>query len=178
MHNWLPEIRLARIIVEVVAQLDLTSLTTRYSRRGSRAYHPAVMLSLLDYGYATGVFSGRNIERATYDSLAFRFIAAQLHSDYDTLANFRKTFLVELEDLFYQVLALAQAIKLVRLGKIAMDGTKIEASASKHKALSHGHITKLEAQLREEVQALFGEAAQVDEKKDDEGVDLPAEMAR
>ena len=178
MHEWLPENHLACFIVEVVDQLDLTALTTRYSGRGSQAYHPAVMLSLLVYGYATGVFSSRKIERATYDSVAFRFIAAELHPDHDTLANFRKTFLVELEDLFVQVLTLAQAMKLVRLGKIALDGTKIKANASKHKALSHGHIAKLEAQLRGEVQALLLKAAEVDEKEEDDGVDLPGEMAR
>lgn len=178
VEDWLPENHLARFIVEVVDQLDLSSLTTRYSGRGSQAYHPSVMLSLLVYGYATGVFSSRKIEQATYDSVAFRFIAAELHPDHDTLANFRKTFLVELEDLFVQVLSLAKAMKLVRLGKISLDGTKIKANASKHKALSHGHIEKLEAQLREEVQTLLQKAAEVDGKNEDDGVDLPGEMAR
>ena len=124
MNDWLPEDHLARFIVEVVEQLDLSKLIRRYSGCGSSAYHPALMLALLVYGYATGVFSSRKIERATYDSVAFRFIAAEQHPDHDTLANFRKTFLVELEDLFVQVLSLAQAMKLVRLGTIALDGTK------------------------------------------------------
>ena len=174
----MPENHLARFIVEVVDQLDLSSLTKRYSGRGSQAYHPSVMLSLLVYGYATGVFSSRKIERATYDSVAFRFIAAELHPDHDTLANFRKTFLVELEDLFIQVLSLAKAMKLVRLGKISLDATKNRANASKHKSLSHGHIEKLEAQLREEVQTLLQKASEVDGKEEDDGVDLPGEMAR
>ncbi len=163
VDEWLPEDHLARNIVEVIDQLDLSKLTGRYSRSGSEAYHPALLLALLVYGYATGTFSSRKIERATYDSVAFRFIAANLHPDHDTLANFRKTFLVELEDLFVQVLSYAQTMKLVKLGTISLDGTKLKANASKHKALSRGDIEKLEAQLREEVQALLAQAAQIDQ---------------
>jgi transposase len=178
VDEWLPEDHLARYIVEVIDQLDLSKLTNRYSRSGSEAYHPALLLALLVYGYATGTFSSRKIERATHDSVAFRFIAANLHPDHDTLANFRKTFLVELEDLFVQVLAYAQTMKLVKLGKISLDGTKIKANASKHKALSHGHIEKLEAQLREEVQALLAKAAETDQQETNDEHDLPAEIAR
>jgi len=178
VDEWLPEGHLARFIVEVIDQLDLCKLTRRYSGSGSAAYHPAIMLALLVYGYASGTFSSRKIERATYDSVAFRFIAANHHPDHDTLAHFRKTFLVELEDLFVQVLSLAQAMKLVKLGQISLDGTKIKANASKHKALSHGHIEKREAQLREEVQALLKKAADVDQEELADGIDLPAEIAR
>jgi len=178
VDEWLPEGHLARFIVEVIDQLDLSKLTRRYSGSGSAAYHPAIMLALLVYGYASGTFSSRKIERATYDSVAFRFIAANHHPDHDTLAHFRKTFLVELEDLFVQVLSLAQAMKLVKLGQISLDGTKIKANASKHKALSHGHIEKREAQLREEVQALLKKAADVDQEELADGIDLPAEIAR
>lgn len=178
VDEWLPEGHLARFVVEVIDQLDLSKLTRRYSGSGSAAYHPAMLLALLVYGYATGVFSSRKIERATYDSVAFRFIAANHHPDHDTLAHFRKTFLVELEDLFVQVLALAQAMKLVKLGQISLDGTKIKANASKHKALSYGYIEKLEAQLREEVQALLKKAADVDQEDLADGMALPAEVAR
>lgn len=178
VDEWLPEDHLARYIVEVIDQLDLSKLTSRYSGSGSEAYHPSLMLALLVYGYATGTFSSRKIERATYDSVAFRFIAANLHPDHDTLANFRKTFLVELEDLFVQVLAIAQAMKLVKLSQISLDGTKIKANASKHKALSHSHIEKLEAQLREEVQILLQKAAEIDQQETDNDHDLPAEIAR
>jgi transposase len=178
VDEWLPDNHLARFIVEVVDQLDLSRLIGRYSGRGSAAHHPSVLLALLVYGYATGVFSSRKIERATYDSVAFRFLSADTHPDHDTLANFRKTFLVELEDLFVQVLSLAQAMKLVKLGQISLDGTKIKANASKHKALSHGHIEKLEAQLREEVQALLQKAAEADRKDEQDGIDLPGELAR
>jgi hypothetical protein len=136
------------------------------------------MLALLVYGYATGIFSSRKIERATYDSVAFRYIAAEQHPDHDTLANFRKTFVVELEDLFVQVLTLAQAMKLVKVGQISLDGTKVKANASKHKALSHGHIEKLAEQLREEVQALLKRASEADQEELADGIDLPDEIAR
>lgn len=178
VDEWLPDNHLARFIVEVIEQLDLSRLVGRYRGRGSAAHHPSVLLALLVYGYATGVFSSRKIERATYDSVAFRFLSADTHPDHDTLANFRKTFLVELEDLFVQVLSLAQAMKLVKLGQISLDGTKIKANASKHKALSHGHIEKLEAQLREEVQALLQKAAETDRADEPDGIDLPDELAR
>jgi len=178
VDDWLPENHLARFIVEVIDQLDLSKLTRRYAGRGSAAYHPSVLLGLLVYGYATGMFSSRKIERATYDSVAFRYIAANTHPDHDTLAHFRKQFLVELEDLFVQVLSLAQSMKLVRLGQIALDGSKIKANASKHKALSHGHLEKIEAQLREEVQVLLARAETADREALPEGLDLPAEVAR
>lgn len=178
LDEWLPDNHLARFIIEVIDELDLTRLTSRYSGKGSEAYHPSMMLALLVYGYATGTFSSRKIERATYDSVAFRFLAADQHPDHDTIANFRKTFLVELEDLFVQVLIIAQTMKLFKLGCISLDGTKIKANASKHKALSHGHIEKLEAQLREEVQFLLNKAAQTDEQESEKDFDLPAEIAR
>ena len=178
IDEWLPENHLARFIIEVIDQLDLTRLTSHYSGKGSEAYHPAMMLALLVYGYATGTFSSRKIERATHDSVAFRFLAANQHPDHDTIANFRKTFLLELQELFVQVLAIAQEMKLFKLGSISLDGTKIKANASKHKALSHGHIEKLEAQLREEVQFLLNKAEQTDEQESEHDFDLPAEIAR
>jgi transposase len=178
VDDWLPENHLARFIVEVIDQLDLTALTRKYAGRGSAAHHPSVLLGLLVYGYATGVFSSRKIERASYDSVAFRYLAANTHPDHATLAHFRKTHLAELEDLFVQVLQLAQSMKLVKLGHIALDGTKVKANASKHKALSHGHIEKLEAQLRDEVHALLAKAETIDREAQADGVDLPAEIAR
>jgi len=139
IDEWLPQNHFARFIIEVIEQLDLTRLTNHYSGKGSEAYHPALMLAILVYGYATGTFSNRKIERATHDSVAFRFIAANQHPDHDTIANFRKTFLLELQELFVQVLAIAQAMKLFKLGNISLDGTKIKANASKHKAQSTKH---------------------------------------
>jgi transposase len=178
VDEWLPANHLARFILEVIEQLDLSRLTQGYARRGSKAHHPAVLLALLVYGYATGMFSSRKIERASYDSVAFRYLAANTHPDHDTLATFRKRFLPELEDLFVQVLSIAQTMKLLQLGQISLDGSKLKANASRHKALSQGHIDKLEAQLREEVQALLAQAEATDRDERPDGLDLPAELAR
>ena len=178
VDEWLPDGHLARFVVDVVEQLDLSTLTRRYMGRGSKAHHPAVLLSLLIYGYATGVVSSRKIERATYDSVAFRYLAANTHPDHDTLATFRRRFLPELEQLFVQVLLLAREMKLLKLGTIALDGTKLKANASKHKALSYGHAKKLEAQFRAEVKALAERAESADKEDAADGMDIPAEIAR
>jgi transposase len=178
MQDWLPEDHLARFVVEVVDQLDLSELTRQYAGRGSQAHHPAVLLSLLIYGYATGVFSSRKIERATYDSIAFRYLAANTHPDHDTIAAFRRRFLPQLEALFVQVLLLAREMKLLTLGRIALDGTKVKANASKHKALSYKHARKIEAQLQAEVSALTALAEAADQVPVVEGMEVPAEIAR
>ena len=178
VDEWLPDGHLARFVVDVVEQLDLSTLTRRYMGRGSKAHHPAVLLSLLIYGYATGVVSSRKIERATYDSVAFRYLAANTHPDHDTLATFRRRFLPELEQLFVQVLLLAREMKLLKLGTIALDGTKLKANASKHKALSYGHAKKLEAQFRAEVKALTERAESADKEDAADGMDIPAEEQR
>ena len=178
IDDWLPEDHLARFIVEVVDSLDLQAIQGAYRGRGSAAYHPSLLLSLLIYAYATGVFSSRRIEQATYDSVAFRFIAADSHPDHDTLATFRRRFLDELADLFVQVLEVAQEMKLLKLGTISIDGTKIHANASRHSALSYGHIEKLESQLTEEVQQLFALAEQADQSQVPEGINLPEEIQR
>lgn len=178
VEDWLPEGHLARFIVEVVDGLDVSRLEKVYLGRGSAAYHPALLLALLVYGYATGVFSSRKIERATYDSVAFRFIAAGSHPDHDTLAAFRRRFLGELAGIFMQVLELAQEMKLLKLGTISLDGTKIHANASRHSALSHGHIEKIEGQLKAEVQELLTLAEQADRADVSDGVSLPAEIKR
>ena len=178
VDEWLPERHLARFIVEVVDGLDLSALVSADRGRGSEAHHPSVLLGLLVYGYATGTFSSRKIERATYDSVAFRYIAANTHPDHDTLATFRRRFLSELEGLFVQVLLLAREMKLLKLGKIALDGVKIKANASRHKALSYKHLKKIEARLRQEVQALLAAAEAADSTPLPDGLDVPAEIAR
>ena len=178
VDDWLNEDHLARYIVEVVDQLDLTQLTRRYAGRGSKAHHPATLLSILIYGYCTGVFSSRKLERATYDSVAFRYLAAGTHPDHDTLATFRRRFLGEFSELFVQVLELAREMKLLKLGNVCLDGTKVHANASRHSALSHGHIEKLEIQLKAEVQELLALAENTDQADVPDGVDLPAEIRR
>src|SRR5574343_1199837 len=176
--EWLPEDHLARFLVEVVDGLDVSALEKAYAGRGSAAYHPSVLLSLLVYGYANGVFSSRKIERATYDSVAFRFIAAGTHPDHDTLASFRRRFLDELAGLFVQVLEMAREMKLLKLGTICLDGTRIKANASRHSALSHGHIEQLEIQLKAEVDSLLAQAEQADQSAVPDGMSLPAEITR
>ena len=178
VDDWLNEDHLARYIVEVVDQLDLSRLTRQYAGRGSKAHHPATLLSILIYGYCTGVFSSRKLERATYDSVAFRYLAAGTHPDHDTLATFRRRFLGEFSELFVQVLELAREMKLLKLGNVCLDGTKVHANASRHSALSHGHIEKLEIQLKAEVQELLTLAEKADQADVPEGVDLPAEIRR
>ena len=163
VQEWLPEAHLARYVVEVVEQLDLSALERAYAGKGSDAYHPALLLALLIYGYATGSFSSRKIERATYDSLAFRFMACNRHPDHDTLANFRKRFGGQFESAFVQVLQVARENQLSRFGTVSLDGTKIHANASRHSALSYAHAEKIEAQLRAEVQELMKLAEAADQ---------------
>lgn len=162
LRDALPPGHLARFIVELVAQFDLRPIYAHYAMRGGLPYAPEILLGLLLYGYVTGVFSSRKIERATYDSVAFRFIAGNLHPDHDTLANFRKTFLPELENLFVDVLLAAQEAGLLKLGNISLDGTKIHADASKSSAMSHKRLLERETQLHREVSELFALAEHAD----------------
>lgn len=176
INEWLPEKHLARFVVEVVGQLDLTSLKAAYSGRGSKAYSPAVLLALLFYGYATGVFSSRKLERSTYDSVAFRYICANDHPDHDTIASFRKRFLVEIEKLFVQILQIARQMDVLKLGKVSLDGTKIHANASKHQALSWKYACELEKKLKEEVARLIRLAEEADTNDIPDGMDIPEEL--
>jgi len=178
VQEWLPEDHLARFIVETVEQLDLSELDRQYAGRGMAAFPPAMLLALLFYGYATGEFSSRRIERATYDSVAFRFIAANTHPDHDTIAAFRKRFLPQLKDLFVQILQVARALKLLKVGNVSLDGTKVKANASKHRALSYGYASKIETQLKAEVEQLLRLAEQADRRDVPDGMDVPAEIAR
>lgn len=178
LDEWLPKDHLARFVVEIVEQLDLSAMKRRYRGTGTEAYHPEVLLGLLIYGYATGTYSSRRIEQATHESLAFRYIAVNTHPDHDTLCTFRKRFLKEIEALFVQVLGIARGMKLLKLGSIALDGTKIKANASRHSALSHGHAQKLEEQLQSEVRELLARAEAADSEPLPEGLNIPEELAR
>jgi transposase len=177
LQDWLPEKHLARFVVDIVDRLDLGELERCYGGGGKPPYHPALLLAMLFYGYATGVFSSRKLEQATYDSVAFRFITADTHPDHDTLATFRKRFLKELEGLFVQLLVMAKVMGLLKVGHVSLDGTKIKANASKHKALSWGYAKQLEEQLRQEVQELLRRAEQADAEEALE-IDIPDELAR
>src|ERR1700688_3020994 len=178
VDEWLPERHLARFIVEVIDRLALSAMSGSYRGTGSASYHPALLLGILIYGYATGVFSSRKLERATYDSVAFRFIAANDHPDHDTIATFRRRFLEEIEGLFVQVLELAREMGMLKMGTVALDGTKIHANASRHSALSYEHAGKIAAQLKAEVADLMAKAEAADKADIPDGMSIPEELAR
>src|ERR1700719_537667 len=178
VDEWLPQRHLARFVVEVIDDLDLSAMSKSYRGSGSASYHPAVLLSLLVYGCATGVFSSRKLERATYDSVAFRFIAANDHPDHDTIATFRRRFLKEIEALFVKVLLLAREMGVLKMGTVALDGTKIHANASRHSAWCYEHAGKIEAQLTAEVAELLAKAEAADQADVADGMSIPEELAR
>ena len=169
----LPVNHLARFVVDIVEQLDLSTIYSRYAIRGGEAIAPEALLALLFYGYSTGRFSSRKMEKATYEDLGFRFVAGGLHPDHDTIANFRKTFLPELQGLFVQILLLAQLSGVLKVGNLSLDGSKIHADASKSKAVSYGRLKELEITLREEVARLFALGEQADQGE----VELPESLS-
>jgi transposase len=177
LQDWLPEGHLARFVVEIVEQLDLHRIKAAYAGRGSQPYHPEMLVALLFYGYATGVFSSRKLERSTYDSVAFRYLAANTHPDHDTIATFRRRFLTELKTLFVHILLIAKELEVLQLGTVSLDGTKVKANASKHKALSYEYACKLEAQLAAEVAELLKKAEAADAEAVPDGMNIPEELA-
>jgi transposase len=150
-------------VVEITAQLDLSKIYRQYAPVGGEAIAPEILLGLLFYGYATGVFSSRKIEKGTYENIPLRFIAGGLHPDHDTIANFRKTFLAEIQELFVQILLVAQASGVLKLGNLSLDGSKIHADASKSHAVSYKRLVELEAELKQEVQELLSLGEQADQ---------------
>ena len=184
MRQWLPQDDLAYFIIDIVNQLDLREILSRYdnSKGGQPAYHPRMMVALLLYGYCVGVPSSRKIEQATYHSVPFRVLTADHHPDHDTIAQFRKRHLKALSKLFVQVLKLCQRAGLVKLGHVALDGTKVRANASRHKAMSYGRMVKKEKELKEEVTRLLKEAQTCDAREDalygkgKKGDELPPEL--
>ena len=187
LQDWLPEGHLARFVSDVVDGLDLSAIYAAYHRkdgRGLAAYHPLMMVRLLLYGYCVGVVSSRKIECRTHEDVAFRYLAADQHPDHDTIASFRQTHLQNLAGLFLQALRLCEKAGLVKLGHVAIDGTKLQANASKHKAMSYERMNEKEKALKAEVEKLLEEAARTDAEEDAKygkgkrGDELPAELAR
>jgi transposase len=176
IDDCLPSDHLARFIVSIIALLDLSAIYAQYGPVGGVPYAPEVLLGLLIYGYATGVFSSRQIEKGTYESIPFRFIAGGLHPDHDTIANFRKIFLAEFVEVFVQVLVVAQALGYLKLGNISLDGSKIHADASKSKAVSYGYLPKLEQRLQAEVAELVRLGETADTADLPEGLNLETEI--
>jgi transposase len=167
---------LVRFVVEVVALLDLSCIYVQYGERGGSAYAPEILLGLLFYGYATGVFSSRKIEKGTLESIPFRYIAGGMHIDHDTVAGFRKTFLPEIRELFVQILLLAHLAGVLELGNISLDGSKIHADASKSKAVSYKRLGEMEEQLRQEVEELLALGEQADQAELPEGMVIKDEI--
>jgi transposase len=187
LRDWLPEGHLALFVSDIVDNLDLSAIFDAYEEgdgRGRPPYHPAMMVKLLVYGYCLGVKSSRKLERATYEDVGFRVLAGNQHPDHDSIAAFRKRHFPQLAALFTEVLRLCEKAGLVKLGHVAIDGTKVKANASKHKAMSYERMEETERRLREEVQRLLEEAERVDAQEDahfgkgKRGDELPAELAR
>ncbi len=173
----LPPHHLARFVVKIIEQLDLRCIYKQYGERGGEAYDPPILLGLLFYGYATGVFSSRQIEEKTYTSIPIYFIAGGLHPDHDTINTFRKGFLVEIKQLFVQILLIAQVAGVLELGNISLDGSKIHADAAKSKAVSHKRLLEIEKRLQAEVDELFALSQQSDQAELPDGLDIATEIA-
>ncbi|MGE4243445.1 IS1182 family transposase [Ramlibacter sp.] len=181
MREWLPEGHLAYFIGDTVDSLDLRAFHDRYAKDGPRnqPFHPAMMVKVLLYGYATGVFSSRKIAAKLREDVAFRLLGAGNYPAHRTIREFRAFHLKELGELFVQVVRLAREMGLVKLGTIAVDGTKVKANASRHKAMSYAHMLQAEAQLKKEIAALLERARQADEvERNLPDMDIPAEIAR
>jgi transposase len=186
LRDWLPENHLAYCVSDVVDQLDLSAIESVYEEdeRGQPPYHPRMMAKILVYGYCVGVFSSRRIQKRLVEDVAFRVLAAGNQPDFRTIADFRKLHLQALEGLFQQVLRLVFEVGALKLGRVALDGSKVRANASKHKAMSYGRMEETEKRLREEVQALLKQAEATDEEEDQrygrerQGEELPEELQR
>jgi transposase len=177
IDDCLPADHLARFVVTIISMLDLSGIYAHYAPVGGEPFAPELMLGLLFYGYAVGKFSSRKIEEATYDSLAFRFIAGGWHPDHDTIAHFRKTFLPDIVDLFTQVLVIAHELGYLKLGTISVDGSKIHADASKSKAVSYERLLRLERHLRAEVEDLLALGDRADRAELPVGLDIELEVS-
>jgi len=186
LRDWLPEDHLAYFVSDLIDQLDLSAITAVYEdeERGYPPYHPVMLTKVLVYGYCVGVFSSRRIQRRVLEDIPFRVLAAGNEPDFRTIADFRKTHLMALQGLFEQVLQMARELGAVRVGRVALDGSKVKANASKHKAMSYDRMREKHRQLRAEVKQLLAQAEAADAAEDTEygadrrGDELPAELQR
>jgi transposase len=185
LRDWLPEDHLVYFVSDVVDQLDLSAIHAVYDKekRGQPPYDPRLMTKLLVYGYCTGVFSSRKIQKRLQEDIPFRVLAAGNEPDFRTISDFRKIHLAALQGLFEQVLEMALESGAVKLGRVALDGTKVKANASKHRAMSYGRMKEKQQQLRQEVKQLLAEAEATDEEEDrlhgnKRGDELPEELRR
>lgn len=178
VQEWLPEDHMARFVVDIVKMLDFKHVYSSYRGTGSEPYDPRLLLGLIFYGYSTGVFSSRKIEEATWDSVAFRFIAGNHHPDHSTISDFRKRFLPRIKVWFKEILLIGKELGFVKMGKVYIDGTKVQANASKHKAMSYEYLKQLEKKLEEEIETLLDLADKKDEEEKELDLDFPDELKR
>lgn len=187
VRDWLEDDHPVYLMLDVLKELDVSAIAEKYHRkdpRGTRPYPPRLMVGLLLYGYSVGVRSSREIEKATYEDIPFRVLAAGHHPDHTRIAEFRRKHLEELKDLFTQVFQICQRAGLVKLGEVALDGTKVQASASKHKAMSYERMLEEEERLTDQIEQMLEEAEQVDREEDERfgrdcrGDELPEELSR
>jgi transposase len=178
LGDCLPPEHLARFVVDTIGVLDLSPIYGRYGAKAGQPYAPELLLGVLFYGYVTGVFSTRKLERATYEQLPMRYVAGNLHPDHDTLAHFRRTFLGEIKQAFVQILLVAQQVGVLELAVVSQDGTKIHADASKSQAVSYQRLLELVPRLEAEVAALFALADQAEQQEGPTGLVVEEELAR
>jgi len=178
LNEWVPKDDLVHFVIEAVADIPLANFRSNDRGTGSDQYHPHMMLSLLIYCYSCGIFSSRRIERATWRDLCVRYLTADQHPDHDTISKFRRENAKAIEQTFLYVLKLARELKLLKVGTISVDGTKIDANASKDKNVRYDRAVELEAQLQADIEALMTQAEQADNSDVGDGRELPAEITR
>ena len=178
LRDWIPEDDLAHFVIEAVERVDMSAFKVNHRGTGSAQYHPRMMLALLIYSYANGIFSSRRIERATYRDIGVRFVAANVHPDHDTIATFRRENFAAVGENFLQVLLLAKELKLLKVGLVSVDGSKIKASASKHRSVRYDRAGELVAQLELEIADLMARAEAADGSGEEDPQALPREIAR
>jgi transposase len=178
LRDWIPEDDLAHFVIEAVDRVEMSAFKVNHRGTGSAQYHPRMMLALLIYCYANGIFSSRRIERATYRDIGVRFVAANVHPDHDTIATFRRENFAAVSESFLRVLLLAKELKLVKVGVVSVDGTKIDANASKHRSVRYDRAGELVDQLNLEIADLMGRAEAADGSGEEDPQALPKEIAR
>ena len=178
LRDWIPADDLGHFVIEAVERVDLGAFKVNHRGTGSAQYHPRMMLALMIYCYANGIFSSRRIERATHRDIGVRFVAANRHPDHDTIARFRRENFAAVSESFLQVLLLAKELKLLRVGLVSVDGSKFKANASKHRSVTYERAGALIAQLEGEIAALLGRAEAADAAGEDDPQALPKEIAR
>ena len=181
LQDWLPQGHLAYFINDTVDSLNLVKFHARYAKDGPRnqPFHPAMMVKVMVYAYATGTFSSRKIAKKLFEDVAYRVLAAENFPAHRTIRDFRALHLAEFTELFVQVVRLAREMGLAKLGTIAVDGTKIKANASRHKTMSYGRMQTAELELKAQIEALVQKAANADDaEKNEPELDIPAEIAR